>query len=372
MIYFLRHIVTLFLFSCSWGTLKKSEVKQEKKDLVERFELDAQQLEKFKTTGEEPIEIELVDAKPTKEKEASVPVPTPAPSAQVASPPLPEKKLEEPPKVVNPVISITPPYPEDKKEIFTAYDEKSAKVWSSAKFNFPDYEKTVLDVSFYGVTVGKIALMILPPSEVGKEKVYHFYAKLLSAPFYRFIYNIDDYIESYVSQERFLPLKYALVQRESSQDVDDLQLFDNEKLKTYSHYKRVKKAEEKKESLEASIPKFYQDSFSALYFVRGLPLNTGTKYEFPVLTRSKLWMISVEVLEKETLKIFDGTKQEAFKLKIITQYPGVLEKRGDAFFWLATTPEHRVLKFEAQVKLGSISGVLTEYSNQRPSPSIKK
>ena len=73
-------------------------------------------------------------------------------------------------------------------------------------------------------------------------------------------------VETYVSADNFLPIKYSLVQRESNKDVDDLQLFDQEERKTYLFYKRLKKKNNQtnKVEKEAYITKYYQDFISVM------------------------------------------------------------------------------------------------------------
>ncbi len=147
---------------------------------------------------------------------------------------------------------------------------------------------------------------------------------------------------------------------EKKQDVDDLQLFDFEKLKNYSFYKRVKKDSNKDEKLNIYIPKFTQDSFSALQFVRGLPLKKGDLYEFPVATRGKVWLLKVEVVGTETINVLNKDIS-AIKIKAETHFPGVLKKSGDIFFWYSNDSLRKFLKFQAKVKIGSLNGEVVDY-----------
>jgi hypothetical protein len=171
---------------------------------------------------------------------------------------------------------------------------------------------------------------------------------------------LDDVLETYIEKSTFLPVKYSLIQREKKQNVDDLQLFDFKKLKTYNWYKRVKEGNNTDEKAENYIPRFVQDSFSALQFTRGLPLLKGDLYDFPVVTRGKAWLLKIEVLGEELTSV-NGKDTKAIKIKAETHFPGVLQKSGDINFWYAADESRRLLKFQAKVKLGSIFGELVEY-----------
>ena len=159
-----------------------------------------------------------------------------------------------------------------------------------------------------------------------------------------------------------MPIKYSLVQREKIQNVDDLQFFNFEELKTHHWYRRVKNGSDKNEKVENFIPRFSQDSFSALQFVRGLPMVKGKLYDFPVVTRGSAWLLKVEVVGEETISV-DGKNILAYRLKAETHFPGVLQKSGDINFWFAADEERRLLKFQAKIKIGSIVGEIVDYKH---------
>lgn len=251
-------------------------------------------------------------------------------------------------------------YPEGYPEEFKKYDLKSAPAWNSFQPTIYLGEKHTFKVSYLGITAGFIKMETLPKVNLGDTEVFHLKAKMRSARYYKYIYSLDDSIESFVTTSNFLPLKYILLQRESAQKVDDLQLFDHSELKTYHFYKRLKRGKRKEVELEKPIPHFFQDSFSALYFVRGFPLKKGDRYEFPIVTRGKIWILKILVEGKEEIEVGDKTFQ-AIKINAETRFPGVLEKKGDILFWYSADKIRKLLKFEAQVKIGSVEGELIEY-----------
>src|SRR5690606_21584223 len=108
-----------------------------------------------------------------------------------------------------------------------------------------------------GVTAGKIVISLEKDAEVGGRPVHHINARLKSAPFYRYIYELDDSIDTYVLKDTKMPVKFSLIQRESSQDVDDLQLFDQENHKAYWYWKRKTKDGERKRQREEFIPQYF-------------------------------------------------------------------------------------------------------------------
>jgi hypothetical protein len=362
----MKTILTLLLCliplisSCS-STKDKKFRDEVDTELVESFDLNDQKFEKFKV-----VEIKE-DAKNEVKEDKNKKSPKVKTKKKVATKPKkkPNKKVvvkkKEPVKKKNEkVVEKKTTYPEDYPEDFIKYNEKYKYVWDRVEPFFFPHETFVLSASYLGVTVGHAKLETLPVVNVAGKKAFHFKGSLKSASFYNYIYEVEDWVESYVDAHTFLPIKYTLVQRESGQDVDDLQLFDSDALKTYFWYKRLKKGKVKKKELNAYVPKYFQDSFSALYFVRGLDLKVGNKYEFPIITRAKLWLMKMEVLKIERIKVL-GEWQDAYRIKAETRFPGVLKKKGDIIFWFSTDKYRKILKFKANVKIGAIKGELVEY-----------
>jgi hypothetical protein len=253
-------------------------------------------------------------------------------------------------------------YPEDYPEILKEYDKKSKDVWALSKPIYIEGEKFHFDAKFVGILAGHVTIETKPMVRVNQKLAYHYYTKLVSAKYYSFIYDLNDYIDSYVAKDSFLPIKYTLIQRESKQSVDDLQVFDHEKRQTHSFYKRIKNGQEKNEKLTNYLPEYFQDSFSALMFARSLPMTIGKVYEFPVVTRGKVWLLKFSAQAKEKVKI-NGEYINAIKVNAETHFPGVLKKRGDIFFWYSDDDLRKLLKFNAKVKIGSVEGELKKYEN---------
>lgn len=352
---------------------KRQMLKEEKKDLVSSFEISNNEVDATKfqekeiTTATETkpaviAEKVVTDKKvaPTTKKKSNEPKP-----AKVVA--LNKDDVSTELKPVEVVEKITGAYPEDYPKEYIQYDNKSKNVWSLFNPFFFKGEQTIMSVSYLGVTAGYITITSKNVMNIDNRIAYNYHARFKSSDSYSYFYWLDDQLTTFVEKDTFLPIKYSLIQREKRQDVDDLQLFDFQKLKTFTFYKRVKKDSNRDEKLSVYIPKYAQDSFSALQFVRGLPLKKGDKYEFPVITRGKVWLLKVEVMGTETIDVMD-TETSAIKIKAETHFPGVLKKSGDIFFWYSNDDLRKLLKFQAKVKIGSLQGEIVEY---KPGEKIK-
>lgn len=253
-----------------------------------------------------------------------------------------------------------PEIPEELRKTFLGYDKKSKQVWDLFSPRIFPGEEILLKIKFLGLTAGFVKLTTHSVKKINNRLAYHFVAKLKTARYYSYIYSLDDSVETFVDKENFQPIKYTLIQRESGQSVDDLQLFDMDSQKTYNWYKRTKKGKIKQYKKVEFVPKYLQDSFSVLFFVRGLPLKIGDKYSFPIVTRGKIWLLDIKVDKFETINV-NGDLVPTIKIMAETRFPGVLKKKGDIVFWYSKTKERKLLKFKAKVKIGSIEGDLIEY-----------
>lgn len=356
-------LIVFGLTACGWNQ-KALEKVDPQKDLVESFSLSKKDFDKFKV-------VEAVPTPATTPKKETVKTSSQSKKKSLrnkkSSTSKKKEKIVKKKKQVKDNTSVkktlrrsfAPPkdYPKD----FLDYDKKSKKVWKLFKPKVFVNEKMVIDAQYFGVTVGKILLRTLPKKMINGQEVYHFHANLKSAPFYRYVYSLDDYVESFVTVDDFLPVKYQLVQNESKQQVNDLQVFDHDKRQTQFWYRRDKKGKIKEENKVGFIPGFIGDSFTPLLFVRGLPLKIGDHYEFPMVTRAKLWIVKIDVVSVEEI-VVNGKDVSAIKLKAETHFPGVLKKRGDILFYYSNDERRKLLKFEAKIKLGTVEGELVDYS----------
>lgn len=351
------YILFLFLMSCAGNEVKEtqpseSEIQNKRQDLGLPQEVE----EKFKITKKEPVKIPKVE-KPTGTKATTAP-------KSVSKPVV--NKTEIIVKEKSPEVTKKLELPDDYPEKYRNYDKIYKSVW--AKFN-PSYlakkERIKMRVSYLGLGMGSMVMEAGERVLVGDKDAYTFKARLKTADFYSYIYELDDKLEAQVMTKEFLPLRYSLIQRESKKEIDDIQLFDREKYLLYYRYRRWRKDKKSltKKNEDISIPKYALDPFSLLYFVRGLPLSIGQKYEFPVVTRDKLWLFKLHVVEQEEIKTINGKKM-AYRIEAQIGEEGSFIKKGELNLWLGVDPGHILWQMKVGTKIGSLYTRVSEYSSQ--------
>jgi hypothetical protein len=216
-------------------------------------------------------------------------------------------------------------------------------------------EKVMLNINYLGMTVGKIVVVNNGRKMINGKEVWHFHSRFKSAPFYSNIYELDDTVDTYVTTDQFLSIRYSLIQRETKQNVDDLQLHDRDQMKTFWFYKQKKSdGSIKNKEKNAFIPFYSIDPFSVLYFYQGLPLKNGEVYEIPIINKSKILVLRSEVEGREIILTEKG-KQRAIRVHATTRYTGETLKSGDLYFWFSDDNRRTLLKAQAKIKIGSVT-----------------
>jgi hypothetical protein len=343
-------IMLLTLGACATWRQKDFKKEMEKsKEQEARVEVSEELREKF--------EIEPVKAV---EPDSAKPIPTPTKQLPVKKviKKIPEKIIKTSTQGAAKTAKLTPP--KDYPVEFKSLNEKAKQVWDSYVPNHKQDKKVYLDIHYLGMTVGKIMFTNKGKRVINDKEVWHFHARFKSAPFYSKIYELDDTVDTYVTTDKFLSVRYSLVQRESKQDIDDLQLHDRDKLKTFWFYKQKKSdgtiREKKKEGF---IPFFSTDPFSIIFLYEGLPLKSGDFLEIPVINKGKVLIVKSWVEGREVIETSIG-RRKAIRIHATTKYTGEHLKDGDMYLWISDDPSRTLLKIKAKIKIGSVTADIVE------------
>lgn len=306
-------------------------------------------------SGEDKLPVELVDRFKVKTKDGE----EAADESSTAEEATEKKKKAKAPKAVA----------KKKKKKAFRYPNRRPK-------NDPFWmgEKLVYDVTYFGLVAGTFSVTIQPELKVVNDrKVYHLLGEAKSSKVFEMIYTLDDKINSYIDYEGLFSHRFHMLLNQTRQTRNSIELYDSEKEQVYYWNRRNHKTKgyhEKKEFKK--ISRYPQDSLSALYYIRTLPLAVGRSFKFPVVAEGKNWEATLKVLKREKMKTVLGTRY-VFKTQPETRFKGILKTRGDSFMWF-TDDEHRYLvRLEAKVKIGSVLAELREiHPGVNPNAAQKK
>ncbi len=228
-------------------------------------------------------------------------------------------------------------------------------------------EKQTLEVTYLGLPGGYFATEVLPMKRMGDREVYHFKGTVKSSAVASLIYRVDDMVESFWDSQGLFSHRFHMALDETKQVRDVLELYDSEKKKVFYWNRRNQPNKESTESKEYfDMPAFVQDSFSAIFYVRTLPLVEGEVYTFPVVSEGKGWDCVVTVIRHEMVDSPMG-RIRTIVIRPQTRYNGVLkQEQGDSFIWLTDDDRRLVVRLEAKVKIGYVAAQLKKVELGEP------
>jgi hypothetical protein len=237
-------------------------------------------------------------------------------------------------------------------------------------------EKLLFEITYFGMAAGDFTAEIAGLKMVDSRMVYKIEAHATSSSVFSLFYRLNDSIESYLDYNGIFSHRFHLILDESRQSRDALELYDYDKLQTFYWNKWNHRDRGYSESKEyGEIQPLSQDSVSALYYVRTVPLPDGAVISFPVISEGKSWECIVTVVRREMVDSPLG-KVRAVVVKPETKFQGVLQKRGDSFIWFTDDDRRIPLRLEAKVKIGTVVGtlkkVLSYGTPPQPEPTPSK
>jgi hypothetical protein len=308
---------------------------------------------------------ELIDRFEVKEA-GSGPAPSPVPSPSIspspvvtASPaPTPSGKpdvAKVSPVKVQPAPPPPPPLP---AFVYPNRRPKVDPIWVG--------EKTVYEITYFGMAAGDFTLDVLPYKEINGRKVYHVKGHAVSSKVFSLFYRLDDMVETFLDFSGLFSHRFHVLLDETKQARDSIELYDHEKAQTFYWNRWDRKQNGFTETKEyAPIPTFGQDSLSALYYMRTQPLPTGGTFSFPVYSEGKSWEAVITVVRREWLETPLG-RVRTVVLKPDTKYQGILQKRGDSFVWLTDDDRRYCVRLEAKVRIGTVVAELKKVEPGNP------
>ncbi len=214
-------------------------------------------------------------------------------------------------------------------------------------------EHMEFSIEFEGVSAGMASLTVQSLKDFNGIKSYHFVSRAKSAPFYSWLYSVDDRIESYMDAEKLRSLKIIKKIREGKYKRDDSITFMQDQQK-------VEKVTNKKPPEQFDTWPDVLDILSAFFIARAIPLEVGKSFELPVYDIEKTYALKVDVLAKETIRTRLG-KMEAFKVRPDLKSMGLFKHKGKIDLWVSADGRCIPLLLRSTILVGAIEAVLVKY-----------
>ncbi|MEO6460676.1 MAG: DUF3108 domain-containing protein, partial [Bdellovibrionota bacterium] len=88
-------------------------------------------------------------------------------------------------------------------------------------------------------------------------------------------------------------------------------------------------------------------------------------YKYPIHDKGKNWFAELKLEERETIRVPAGIFKSK-RYKVAPRLEGQLEPKGDVVVWVTDDDRNLLLKFNAKIKVGSVTGELIEHTPGQP------
>ncbi len=194
----------------------------------------------------------------------------------------------------------------------------------------PEYEYLKYTVRWLGIPVGYITASIKGIKTMRNRRAYLLEVVVKTNAFCSAIYKIDDRFLSYMDVEGKYTLRHEVYRREGRYKKDAVTDFDQ--IAHRAHFKNFLDGSEK----DFDIPPNVQDTLSASYYFRLLPVDIGARIEYAVCNNEAIYKLLGVIESKDFIKVPGLGKRAAFFMQPYAKLKKKRVKKGRASGYFST------------------------------------
>jgi hypothetical protein len=168
------------------------------------------------------------------------------------------------------------------------------------------------------------------------------------------IYPVDDFLESIIDIDTFLPLRFTKILREGRYSTHEVTEFDHAKRRAV--WTRLKDQKRK----ELTINEDTRDLISFMYSMRPKDIFVpGREISFRVMADENLYDLKVLVDSTEKFRVAQYGWLESVKVQPIAEFGGLFVRyKGKAWMWISRDPRRLITKISVRIPVASVNIVL--------------
>ena len=166
------------------------------------------------------------------------------------------------------------------------------------------------------------------------------------------IYPVEDYIESTVDPETFLPVKYFQKLHEGSHLREDTVVFDHKALKAYWTSGLTNGV--KVIGIDADT----RDVLTLTYYMRPQGASIGAKRDFRVLVDDKLYGLGVTIIDREKMDIPGFGKVMCLKVEPKATFGSIFVRKGRVLMWFSDDKHRICTRVIGEVPVANVRAIL--------------
>jgi len=202
----------------------------------------------------------------------------------------------------------------------------------------------------YGVLeIGEAALEVRREKEMRGRRILEITNQARSAGWVDRIFKIRDRVQSFLDPENFHSLGFAKQLHEGRY-----------KREMHADYLQEEGIARYKEG-EVELVPGSQDILTAIYFLRTVDLEPGTRLGIPLHDDKKNYQVEVEVLRRESVDT-DLGPIDCLLLEPTLQSGGIFNKAGRLWVWISEDERRLIVQLKSKAPVGAFSSVLRSYT----------
>ena len=205
---------------------------------------------------------------------------------------------------------------------------------ADAPWRLPERERVVFQVKWLGIPAGRIVSEITGIVDWQGHKAYRIEVTARTIGICHTLYRVDDRYVSYLDAEHLYSLRHEIHRREGGYKKDAVIDFDQEK-----HVAHFKSATEDVEKV-FSIPPDTQDTVSAAYAARTMPLLTGDHPVFSICNSESIYTVALPVTGNSRRRVHGLGLTDVVHLQPVGHVNGAKFRAGRMSGYVAAAPGH--------------------------------
>ncbi len=227
---------------------------------------------------------------------------------------------------------------------------------------FKPGEKHEIEVTYLGIPGLSVVLELMPLTDVNGRKSYHAQGRVATSAVVGLFYRVNDTVDSWFDYDGIFSHKLKLVQDESKIQRTSVETYDFAKGETQFTNKWKKTDGTSNDSDQKfAIPQFVQDSLSAAYFLRTLPLEKDATFKIPVVSEGNLIRVLVTVADLRPIE-YDHKRVDAYLIRLSKlDADGKVMPGPENTVYISADARRKILGFNVWSRFGQVRATLKSY-----------
>lgn len=221
------------------------------------------------------------------------------------------------------------------------------------KIPFPVGETLVYNVYWGILHVGSSVFTSEWVEEDGKRFI-HIRMRTQSNNVLAQIYPVDDFLDTWIDPETFVPIRYRKNQSQGRHRRNELTTFDRAGLT--ATWRSLLKKKIKTYAIREST----RDLLSFMYFMRAHDIQEGAVTKFEVMADEKLYNLDVHADKIETVDLKQYGPTPSLKIEPKAEFKGLMVTKGRMKIWVSRDDRRIATKVELETPFANVKVLLHE------------